>query len=499
MRDNKIKQKSRRLLLALLISWNIQSIIFQQSNSALADDIITSADVTGKITPNNVGGGLSHLANGDILAFTSDSSGPTLVIIDANEDNIPAGGTKVLAQFAASNYGDFVRVSPNGKFALAGISGGASEDIYKIDLTTETVTNYKTVTGNFDLAFINNDQAYISYNSPLYVAPNKIDLLEIDDSPTLKTVVETASPYSGPIVLNSSGDLYYIGTNPLTFAAYLLKFSAAQLATAASSGTPLVDSDSSIPAVTLSGGYNLAYHQMNSSTGELFYTDFGSDLYRINEISLTPEKFLTLNNPNVFAMTGLSFFKPTASFGDSSVSQAELAISATDFGSNNSLLQVRPTNYDSDGDNTVDSADLCSKDVNKTAPGTCGCGAEETDANNDNIVDCGEPRNFSKNITPLIGSVTGGSKSLTIVLENFAEADEEYHIEIQGPSPKKSKKTHTLKKGKGNSYTFKNLKPGVYKVKFYTKAKINVVKKGKTKKKTVKSLDSQTVLVTVTN
>lgn len=496
MRHNNIKQKGRKLLLSLLISWNIQSIIFQQSNLALADDITTSASVTGKLTPNNVGGGLSHLADGDILAFTFDFAGTTLVRIDANGDNIPEEGTRILAQFP-SLYGDFVRVSPNGKFALAGVSGGSSDDIYKIDLTAETVIYYTTITGNFDLAFISNEQAYISYNSPLYTAPNRIDLLEINDSPTRKTVIETASPYSGPIALNSSGDLYYVGTNPSTFAGYLLKFSAAQLANAVSTGTPLVDSDSSITAVPLSGGYNLAYHQINPTIGELFYTDFSSDLYRINEISLTPEKFLKLNNPNVFAMTGLSFFKPTASFGDSSVSQAELAVSATDFGSNNSLLQVRPTNYDSDGDNVMDSADLCSKDVSKTAPGTCGCGEEELDSNNDKVIDCGLVKTFTKGLTPSIGSATGGDHTLSVVLEKFADANVKYYVEIQGPSPKKSKRKITLTKG--NTYTFKKLKPGTYKVKFYAKAKVNVVEKNKIKKKNVKSATSQTLLVTVTN
>lgn len=441
MKYNNIKQKGLALFLALIIGWS--------ATKAHAQDVFFTADVTSKITANNVAGGLSHLDNGDILAFTVDYfNGPSLVIIDANQDNIPAGGTKILAQFDSSTYADFVQVSPNGKFALAGVSGSSS-NIYKIDLSSETVSNYFSAPGNYDLVFIDNDKAYLSSSPGGFdpLQPNQISLVTLGNTPTITAVANISNTPSGTIALNNSGDLYYLRSTwtypPPLNANTLLKFSAASLAQAAIS-TPLSESDSSI-AVSVDGGYDMVYHQLDSTNGEFYISTSNNIIYRVKETTLTPEIFLTVSdNPNTFPyMTGLSFFQPTATFGNSSVSQAELAISlATDFSSTYSLLQIRPTNW---------------------------------------------VKNFAKGLTPTIGSATGGKKTLRVVLEKFAESNVQYYVEIQGPSPKKSKKKHTITKG--NTYTFKNLKAGTYKVKFYAKLKVN--------HKTLTTATSQTMTVVV--
>src|SRR5262249_35917204 len=46
---------------------------------------------------------------------------------------------------------------------------------------------------------------------------------------------------------------------------------------------------------------------------------------------------------------------------------------------------------DTDGDGVPDVTDGCPNDVNKTAPGVCGCGKAETDANLNGVADCIDP------------------------------------------------------------------------------------------------------------
>jgi hypothetical protein len=45
---------------------------------------------------------------------------------------------------------------------------------------------------------------------------------------------------------------------------------------------------------------------------------------------------------------------------------------------------------DTDGDGTLDGADGCLMDPNKTAPGTCGCGVADTDTDGDGTADCAD-------------------------------------------------------------------------------------------------------------
>lgn len=62
---------------------------------------------------------------------------------------------------------------------------------------------------------------------------------------------------------------------------------------------------------------------------------------------------------------------------------------------------------DLDGDGTVDMADWCPADPQKTSPGTCGCGESDADANDDGVPDCRQPtpdESGSPFVTPLVAT-----------------------------------------------------------------------------------------------
>ncbi len=46
---------------------------------------------------------------------------------------------------------------------------------------------------------------------------------------------------------------------------------------------------------------------------------------------------------------------------------------------------------DSDNDGVPDGCDGCPDDPEKSTPGTCGCGVEDTDSDDNGIPDCAEP------------------------------------------------------------------------------------------------------------
>ena len=227
MRDVKYK--------LVLLNMAVCLALFAPRSSA-AQTIQAGPGYAASISLYNAGGALSHLSDGDIIAFTNDFvNGPALYRIDANGDGVPSGGVKLLKQFDSSNFPDFVQVSPGGTFALAGV-GGSSDDVFRIDLTNDSVQPYLTIPGNFDLVFIDDTRAYVSSNPQGFnpSGPNEISLLTLSNTPSLTPVVRIFGTPSGPIARNIAGDLYYVkGT--FTFPAppvssKILRFSAAALA-----------------------------------------------------------------------------------------------------------------------------------------------------------------------------------------------------------------------------------------------------------------------------
>lgn len=376
----------------------------------------------------NVAGGFSHLPDGDILALTSDfANGPTLLRIDRNGDGIPAGGVKVLAQFDSSTFPDFVRVAPSGAFAIVGLSG-SSDALLRVDLKTEALSTLLNAPGNYDLAFLDDGHAYLSANPGFFdpSQPSEIDLLDLTTSPpTSRVAVAIRGVPSGPVALNNAGDLYFVKSTytfpPPPLSSRLLKFTSSDLAKAVDAGTPLSELNSPID-IGIEGGFNLAFHGVGLTGGELYFTNFGPAIFRMKEQTLTAEKFLTVTNPQDAAFTYLSFYQPTGVFDLSAPSASVLAASlATDSFTKNSLLEVRPLRF------------------------------------------------FAKGTVPAAAQAVTGGGTLTVVMERVADGPVRYKVKIKGPNGKSRSKSKT---SSSSVVTFTRLKPGSYQVQYTIEKKV---------------------------
>lgn len=466
--------------------------LLTMSTAASAQNISLADHFTGGVLPQNAGGGLTHLADGDLVGITSDFvSGPALVRFDGNNDGIPAGGSHVFVSFDTSAFGNFVQASPSGKYALAGLSG-SDNTVYHLDTATGAVKKLLDVVGSYDLVFVDETHAYLSSNPGGFdpSVPNDISFLDLSTgTPFLAPVIQIPGTPSGPIALNDRGDLYYV-KNTFAFPApansiQLLRFSASKLASARAGGAVLTEQDADI-RVPLTGGYDLAYHK-TANGGELFVSTIANTLLRVPEDTLLPETFLTVNDPTAPALTALSFYKPEAPFDPAAPSPSEIAVSlTTDFFSTYSIVQVRTDTFDRDDDNFIDAVDQCPLDAAKLLPGECGCGQQETDSNADAIPDCGAPRSFSTSLAPRFGLVSGGVRTIDVLLERVLGNKVSYSVEVRGPDGKRKTKR---KSSSSNALRFKKLKPGIYQVRFQARAKQG--------RRTSRSLFSETVVVRV--
>ncbi|MCC6953339.1 MAG: hypothetical protein IT290_04410 [Deltaproteobacteria bacterium] len=437
---------------------------------AAALDVTVQPGFVPTETNENVGGGLSYLPDGDILALTVDYvNGPKLVRIDANADGIPVGGSKTLATFDSAAFGTFVQVAPGGTFALAGLSGGSST-IYRVDLATDAVTPYFTEDGNFDLTFIDDGHAYLSSNPGGFNPniPNRISYVELSSTPVAKTVAEIANSPSGPVAANARGDLFYV-SGTYTFptpagSSTLMKFSASNLADAVVTGVPLSVAHAT-DQVTLDGGYDIAYHRTVGSQGELFLSAITDVVVRIVEGESLAQQFLTVNDgAGSAAVTGLTFFDPFGVFDSTGPARSKLAGSvAKNFFADYSLVQLRTTTSDADGDKVIDSADLCAFDAMKSSPGSCGCGFPDTDANADQIFDCGVVTTLSNRSVPRFGPLVTGKGTVKLRLEKFGNRGTRYVVELIGPGRSNAKRVFETT---SSAPTLKSLPKGVYRVRY---------------------------------
>lgn len=404
------------------------------SSSAIAADILGGSSFQGTVKPLNAGGGLSYLPNGDLLALTSDFlGGPQLIIYDANGDGLPIGsvgvGQQQLAQFTPSDFGGFVEVAPSGLFALVGLTG-ASTTVYRVDLTTNQVTPYLDAPGSFDLVFVDDTVAYLSSNPGGFdiTQPNIISRVELSQPPVVKVVASIAATPSGPLALNAEGDLYYVrGTftfPPPAGSSALLRFDAAALEDAAQSGVPLAESNSEI-GVPLDGGYGLAYRKRFSEPGELYLTAISKEVFRIAENTLTPELFLSIDDPDLTApaLTAISFYNSVGVFDTNGAGQTKLGISlSTDFFSTFSLLELT--------------------------------------------------RTFSPNFVPLLGATTGGRGVIKIQMESLLEEGLRYEVEIRDA---KTRKVVRRVISSSSSLRIRKLNKGSYRVRFRIIRKLGAV------------------------
>ncbi len=142
-------------------------------------------------------------------------------------------------------------------------------------------------------------------------------------------------------------------------------------------------------ALTISNSI-LANSQTSSSCG-VALTSGGHNLNEDNSCGLSASGDTNGSDPMLSALTDFAGVTPTFAFLGSS--------SAIDSGDNatceatDQLDTARPVDGDGNGSavcdiGSIENTDLCPADSNKTAPGTCGCGVADLDANSNGIADC---------------------------------------------------------------------------------------------------------------
>ncbi len=254
-------------------------------------------------------GGFDYLPNGDAIVIDT-SFPPALLIVDANGDRVPARPQQV-GSLPAGVFGSFIKVSPDGTFAVYGATG-STNPINKIDLATFAVTTIiPDLFGNFSLAFRDNNSVYISLNASFAPqTPNSILYVDLANPGARKIIININNTPSGPVVVNDAGDLYYVkstGTRPPPPGSHtLLKFTAVQLQNAINTGTVLAENNSQI-SMPLDGGYNLAVN----SFGDLFVAQLNGEIVKVDEKNLTKQSFCT---PTDFPLGGsfsnIAFYQP---------------------------------------------------------------------------------------------------------------------------------------------------------------------------------------------
>jgi hypothetical protein len=234
------------------------------------------------------GGGLDWLPDGDIIGLYADQNmieNSYVGIIDANGDGIPASVTKI-HDFGEAIFGTFVKVSPDGSFALLGDS--LNYKVFAISLpdynVTEVVPSSGSFDGVFDLAFIDNENCYLSVN-PAWGTTNKILHLDLG-SCKVTEVASIDDTFSGPVDVDDGGNLYYVKNSanypvqPGDFA--LLSFAVDKLENALSEGAVLGVGDADEIAPDLDGGYDVAWH----ASGAVYVSDANNGkIYKIASVS----------------------------------------------------------------------------------------------------------------------------------------------------------------------------------------------------------------------
>jgi hypothetical protein len=275
------------------------------------------------------GGGFDWLPNGDIIGMYADQNmleNSYIGIIDANGDGEPAALSKVY-DFGYATFGGFVKVSPDGSFAL--FIDSMSYQIFAISLpdydVTEVVPSSGSFDGAFDLAFIDDQNCYVSAN-PTWGTTNKILHVDLNGS----KVVEIASiddTFSGPLDVDYSGNLYYVKGKanypPEAGDFTLLSFEAGKLQNALQGGSVLGLNDAEEIVANLDGGYDVAWH----ASGAVYVSDANNGkIYKIASVS----DFATLSSGTGGGFTILAFRNRDQSFEANVLTGAELCAAYMD-------------------------------------------------------------------------------------------------------------------------------------------------------------------------
>lgn len=301
-----------------------------------------------KVLGQNFSGGFDYLPNGDIIGMFVDTTGAMnsyIGVTDANGDGIPAG-VEVKYDSGGNVYGAFVKVSPDGSFALFEECPPPTYTTYKImrmDLTNYAVTELTPTSGSFDgaydLAFIDSTHAYVSANPA--GATNKILYLDVA-ARSLKEVASVEHTYSGGIDVDDEGNLYYLRNTdewpiPETGAFTLFKFNHTDLESARTQGTVLTPAEAQQLSV-LDGGMYVAWH----SSGDLYVSDNQhGKIYRLSPLA----DFAVLSAEIKGGFSILAIYRREQPFTPDTWTTAKLAAAyADEFGGSTpaDIYEIRP-------------------------------------------------------------------------------------------------------------------------------------------------------------
>lgn len=291
----------------------------------------------------NTGGGFDYLSNGDIIAISANDfvTNPSINIFDGNGDGFPSRAQKVGNLATPYTYGSFIRVSPNGSYALFGTTGDTNR-IDKLDLSNYSLVTLTELSGNYGLVFLNDTEALISANLN-YGPVNQIYYLNINTPTGLQVIAQISGTPSGPVAKNDAGDVYYVKSTYIFPAppasSRLYKFSSAQIQDAITYGTILTEADTQID-IALDGGYNLAINSVN----DIYVSSLSGQIFKVNERLGTTEVFCsTINAPNDGSFTHLGFYRPDQGFAPYQKSVSKLGVSFADITfSSFSFIELMP-------------------------------------------------------------------------------------------------------------------------------------------------------------
>lgn len=287
--------------LVIFAIWTVMCVVGLSQAEVVAPEGFQSGALN-----QDFGGGFDWLPDGDIIGMYADQNmlqNSYIGIIDANGDGAPAAVAKVY-DFGKATFGSFVKVSPDGSFAL--FVDSVSYEIFSINLTdydvTEVVPSSGSFDGAFDLAFIDSRSCYLSAN-PAWGTTNKILHLDLNNGKVME-VASIDHTFSGPIDVDDGGNLYYVKNSanyPVKPGDYtLLSFDAAKLENALNGGPVLASGDARVIASGLDGGYDAAWH----ASGAVYVSDANNGkIYKIASIS----NFATLSAGMGGGFTTLAF------------------------------------------------------------------------------------------------------------------------------------------------------------------------------------------------
>ena len=304
--------------------------------------------------PHNCAGGFDFLPNGDVIAIEYDWMYlPDIFIFDANGDGIPAT-PQIIGSLVSGYYGSFIKVSPDGDYALFGSTAmqGDPHYIEKIDLSDYSITQVVQLQGNFDLAFIDNEQVLISANADWNPAtPNCIHYLDINHPDEMRVIASIDDTPSGPLELNDAGDLYYMKSTNIYPAPpdshHLFKFTAPQIYGAVNQGVVLSEGDSQIDII-FDTGYGIAINSFN----DLFVSDLMGHICKVNEGDGTKSEFCTTVEGG---FSHMAFYKSRNFFNPYQNSPSKLAVAFSDlYYATHALIALSPESDDSFADEVLD-------------------------------------------------------------------------------------------------------------------------------------------------